>query len=91
MTQLEEIAESGSPLTAQRLSGKIVAGSGSLHSTEAPLEEGCGTGSPHSSETRLKRVVESGSHTTAQGLSWKKVAGLAHTQQQETVGLPDHK
>ena len=90
MAQLEEIAESGSPLTAQRLSGKIVAESGSPHSTEAPLEEGCGTGSPHGSETCWKKVAESGSLTTAQGLSWKKVAGLAHTQQ-ATVELPDPK
>ena len=65
--------------------------SGSPHSTAAPLEEGCGTGSPHGSETHWKKVVKSGSHTTAQGLSWKKVAGLAHTQQQATVELPDPK
>ena len=57
MAQLEEIAEFGSPLTAQRLSGKIVAESGFPHSTEALLEEGCGTGSPHGSETRWKKVA----------------------------------
>ena len=57
MAQLEEIAESGSPLTAQRLSWKTVAESGSPHSTETPLEEGCGAGSP----TRLRDLLEEGS------------------------------
>ena len=50
----KEIAGSGSPLIAQRLSWKTVAESGSPHSTETPLEEGSGAGLPHGSETRLE-------------------------------------
>ena len=50
----KEIAGSGSPLIAQRLSWKTVAESGSPHSTGTPLEEGSRAGLPHGSETRLE-------------------------------------
>ena len=49
-----KIAESGSLNLAQRLSWKIVAESGSPHSTGNPLEEGSRVGSPHSSEAQLE-------------------------------------